>query len=36
MDGNQYSHLFVKKQYFAKVYPMYSKIKAGYALKLLC
>ena len=33
MDGNQYAKVFVNQNYFAKVYPMDSKRKAGGALK---
>ena len=36
MDGNQYAKLFENKAYFSKVYPMYSKRKSGYYLKLFC
>ena len=34
MDGNHYSLIFAINAYFFKVYPMYSKRKAGGTLKM--
>ncbi len=31
-----YSQVFANKSYFARLYPMYSKRKAGDALRLFC
>ena len=36
LDGNRYAQVFANKSYFAKIYPMDSKRKAGDALKLFC
>ena len=36
LDGNRYAQIFANKQYFAKLYPMDSKGKAGDALKVFC
>ena len=36
LDGNRYAQIFTSKQYFAKLYPMDSKGKAGDALKIFC
>ena len=36
LDGNQYAQVFANKNYFAKLYPMDSKGKAGDALKMFC
>ena len=36
MDGNQYDQLFTNNAYFANIYLIVSKRKAGDALKLLC
>ena len=36
LDGNRYAQIFANKQYFAKIYPMDSKGKAGDVLKIFC
>jgi hypothetical protein len=36
LDGNRYAQVFANKGYFAKIYPMDSKSKAGDALKIFC
>ena len=36
IDGNQYAQVFANNAYFSKVYPIYSKINSGGALKLFC
>ena len=36
LDGNRYAQVFANKEYFAKIYPMDSKAKAGDALKVFC
>ena len=36
LDGNRYAQVFASKNYFAKIYPMDSKAKAGDALKIFC
>ena len=36
MDGNQYAHVYANISYFEKIYSIYSKRKAGDALKLFC
>ena len=36
LDGNKYAQVFANKAYFAKLYPMDSKSKAGDALNLFC
>ena len=36
LDGNQYAQVFANKNYFAKLYPMDSKGKAGDALQMFC
>ena len=36
LDGNNFAQVFTNKSYFAKIYPMDSKSKAGDALKLFC
>ena len=36
LDGNKYAQVFANKSYFAKLYPMDSKSKAGDALKVFC
>ncbi|MEO6564809.1 MAG: hypothetical protein ABIO63_02135, partial [Casimicrobiaceae bacterium] len=35
-DGNRYGQVFTNKQYFAAIYPMDRKSKAGKALRLFC
>ena len=36
LDGNNFAQVFANRTYFAKIYPMNSKSKAGDALKLFC
>ena len=36
LDGNKYAQVFANKSYFAQIYPMDSKKKAGNALRLFC
>ena len=36
LDGKKYAQVFSNKQYFAKIYPMDSKGKAGDALQVFC
>ena len=36
LDGNKYAQVFSNDQYFAKIYPMDSKAKAGQALREFC
>ena len=36
LDGNKYAQVFANKKFFAKLYPMDTKSKAGDALKLFC
>ena len=36
LDGNRYAQIFTSKQYFANLYPMDSKGRAGDALKIFC
>ena len=36
LDGNKYAQVFANKRYFAKLYPMDTKSKAGDSLKLFC
>ena len=36
LDGNKYAQVFTNKNYFARIYPMDSKGKAGDALRLFC
>ena len=36
LDGNRYAQVFTNKNYFARIYPMDSKGKAGDALRLFC
>ena len=35
-EGNKYAQVFANKSYFARIYPMDSKKKAGNALRLFC
>jgi len=35
-EGNKYAQMFANKSYFARLYPMDSKEKAGDALRLFC
>ena len=35
-DGNQYAQVFTNKSFFAAIYPMDSKGKAGDALRVFC
>ena len=36
LDCNRYAQIFANKQYFAKLYPMDSKDKAGDSPKVFC
>ena len=36
LDGNRYAQIFTNKNYFAKLYPMDTKSKAGDALRTFC
>ena len=36
IEGNRYAQVFANKSYFAQIYPMDSKSKAGDALRLFC
>ena len=36
LDGNRYVQVFANKKYFAKIYPMDSKGKAGDVLRVFC
>ena len=36
LDGNRYAQIFTNKNYYAKLYPMDSKGKAGDALRIFC
>ena len=36
LDGNKHVQVFANTSYFAKIYPMDSKSKAGDALKVFC
>ena len=36
LAGNKFAQVFANKSYFAKIYPMDLKVKAGDALKLFC
>ena len=36
LEGNKYAQVFANKGYFARIYPMDSKKKAGDALRLFC
>ena len=36
LEGNKYAQVFANKGYFARIYPMESKKKAGDALRLFC
>ena len=36
LDGNRYAQVFTNQSYFAKIYPMDTKRKAGDALKIFC
>ena len=36
LDGNRYAQIFANESYFAKIYPMDSKSKAGDAFKIFC
>eukprot|EP00957_Ditylum_brightwellii_P058334 4422729-Ditylum_brightwellii.AAC.1 len=36
LDGNKYAQVLANKSYFAKIYPMDNKSKAGEALELFC